>query len=298
VSTRATARHRSDAPASTPLTVLAESVTGGLQLVTTVSGRNGAALAVTTGLMATMGLPATSADTTSGPDRAVTTGVALGQNLPADLATGQVTAAKTARVRFERRAFVVALPDDPRSANVQGTADAAADVARTSRSLARAAYQEQQARSTPRSTPRSAPASAPRSKAKPQAQPERPSSGVSGASCSISRSIESHLASNARSVYRAVCAAFRGSVSAFGGYRAGDPGDHGSGRAVDIMVSGEPGHAIARYVQAHARELHVTYVIYQQRIWLAGHPTSQWRLMEDRGSRTANHYDHVHVSVS
>ena len=87
-------------------------------------------------------------------------------------------------------------------------------------------------------------------------------------------------------------------MSSFGGYRAGDPGDHGSGRAVDIMVSGQPGWDIAHYVQAHARELHVTYVIYQQKIWLAGHPTSQWRLMEDRGSRTANHYDHVHVSVS
>ena len=101
-----------------------------------------------------------------------------------------------------------------------------------------------------------------------------------------------------RQVYRAVCAAFRGSVSAFGGYRPGDPGDHGSGRAVDIMVSGQPGVNIARYLQAHARELHVKYVIYQQRIRLAGRPTSQWRLMEDRGSRTQNHYDHVHVSVS
>jgi hypothetical protein len=231
----------------------------------------------------------------------VTASVALAQqDLSADLATGQVSAAATARVRFERRAFVAALPDGNRSAGGQETAHAAADIARTSRSLARAAYKEQQARSTPRSTPTSTPTSTPKptpqSKAKPQ--PKRVSSGVSGARCSISPSIESHLTSNARSVYRAVCAAFGGSVSAFGGYRAGDPGDHGSGRAVDIMVSGQPGLDIARYVQAHARELHVKYVIYQQRIWLAGHPTSQWRLMEDRGSRTQNHYDHVHVSVS
>ena len=133
---------------------------------------------------------------------------------------------------------------------------------------------------------------------KPKRQPERAAPGVSGASCSISPDIESHLTSNARSVYRAVCAAFGGSVSSFGGYRAGDDGDHGSGRAVDIMVSGEPGRKIARYVQAHARALKVSYVIYEQRIWLAGKPTSQWKAMEDRGSRTANHYDHVHVSVS
>ncbi len=129
-------------------------------------------------------------------------------------------------------------------------------------------------------------------------KPKSASPGVSDAPCSISSSIESHLTSNARSVYSAVCAAFGDSVSSFGGYRAGDGGDHGSGRAVDIMVSGEPGWDIARYVQAHARDLGVSYVIYRQQIWLVGNPTSQWRAMEDRGSTTANHYDHVHVSVS
>jgi uncharacterized protein YraI len=138
----------------------------------------------------------------------------------------------------------------------------------------------------------------PKPKPTPAPQPKRVSPGVSNASCPISPSIESHLTSNARSVYRAVCAAFGHTVSAFGGYRPGDPGDHGSGRAVDIMVSGQPGWDIVHYVQAHARQLHVTYVIYQQQIWLAGNPTSQWKRMEDRGSRTANHYDHVHVSVS
>ena len=136
------------------------------------------------------------------------------------------------------------------------------------------------------------------SKSKPKPQPKSGSPGVSDASCPISSGIESYLTSNARSVYRAVCAAYGASVSSFGGYRAGDGGDHGSGRAVDIMVSGEPGWDIARYVQAHSRELGVTYVIYEQQIWLAGYPTSQWKTMEDRGSRTANHYDHVHVSVS
>ena len=270
--------------------MLAESVTGSLQLVSAVSGRHGAAFAVTTGLLATMGLPAAGADGTSGRDGTVTPGIGLAQNLSADLATGQVSAAKTAHVRFEHPAFVVTLPDGHRSGD--DAARAAADIARTSRSMARAAYNEQKARSQPNAQPKPQP--------KPQAKPQlkRGPTGVSGASCSISSSIESHLTSNARSVYRAVCAAFGHTVSAFGGYRPGSPGDHGSGRAVDIMVSGAPGLEIARYVQAHARELHVTYVIYQQKIWLAGHPTSQWRHMEDRGSRTANHYDHVHVSVS
>jgi hypothetical protein len=144
--------------------------------------------------------------------------------------------------------------------------------------------------------PSPAPAVVGQSASKPQPKPVAP--GVSNAPCPISSGLEVHLTSNARAVYRAVCAAYGSSVSSFGGYRAGDPGDHGSGRAVDIMVSGAPGLQIARYVQAHAKALGVTYVIYQQKIWLAGDPISQWKLMEDRGSITANHYDHVHVSVS
>ena len=138
------------------------------------------------------------------------------------------------------------------------------------------------------------------SKTKPVARTAGASSsgGLSYAPCSKSQSIEVHLQPNARKVYRAVCAAYGSSVSSFGGYRPGDPRDHGTGHAVDIMVSGDPGKVIANFVQAHARELGVTYVIYQQRIWLAGDPLSQWKLMEDRGSVTANHYDHVHVSVS
>ena len=37
------------------------------------------------------------------------------------------------------------------------------------------------------------------------------------------------------------------------------------------------------------------YVIWEQRYW---EPGSSWELMEDRGSITANHYDHVHVTVN
>jgi uncharacterized protein YraI len=134
------------------------------------------------------------------------------------------------------------------------------------------------------------------SKSKPTAA-VRTVSGVSNAPCSISSSIEVHLKPNARAVYRAVCAAYGSKVKSFGGYRAGDDGDHGTGRAVDIMVSGQPGTEIARYVQTHAKALGVTYVIYQQRIWMAGDPAGRWKFMADRGGATANHYDHVHVSV-
>ncbi|WP_427385051.1 hypothetical protein [Janibacter sp. G56] len=102
------------------------------------------------------------------------------------------------------------------------------------------------------------------------------------------------LGPNASLVYAAVKNNFP-QISTIGGYRAGDGGDHGSGRAVDIMVTGSLGDSIAAYMQAHAGELNIAYVIWQQRIWFPG---GGWSPMEDRGSATANHYDHVHVSVS
>jgi uncharacterized protein YraI len=120
---------------------------------------------------------------------------------------------------------------------------------------------------------------------------------TSDAPCSIDSHIEPSLTAEARAVYRAVCAAYGGSVSGFGGYRPGDDGDHGSGRAVDVMVSGEAGWEIARYLQPRAGELGITYIIYEQRIWEAGNSAGAWEWMSDRGSATANHYDHVHVSV-
>ncbi len=103
------------------------------------------------------------------------------------------------------------------------------------------------------------------------------------------------LRPNAARVYSAVRTAF--GITTIGGYRPGDSGDHGTGHAVDIMITGRAqGDAVAAFVEAHAAEFHVTYVIWRQRIWFPG--TATWRLMEDRGSATANHLDHVHVSVS
>ena len=63
------------------------------------------------------------------------------------------------------------------------------------------------------------------------------------------------------------------------------------------MSSGSLGYAIADYVRAHAGELGVSYVIFAQRIWTVERGGEGWRYMSDRGSTTANHYDHVHVSV-
>ena len=53
--------------------------------------------------------------------------------------------------------------------------------------------------------------------------------------------------------------------------------------------------AIASFVQSHSGEFDVQYVIWRQRYWVPG---GSWDPMEDRGSATANHYDHVHVTVN
>ena len=55
---------------------------------------------------------------------------------------------------------------------------------------------------------------------------------------------------------------------------------------------------IAAFLQAHASELDLYDIIWQQHIWTPERSSEGWRSMSDRGSETANHYDHVHVSVN
>ena len=89
-------------------------------------------------------------------------------------------------------------------------------------------------------------------------------------------------------------------IRSIGGYRAGpDAEDHELGLGLDFMVNADAagGRALAQFVQAHASELGVRYVIWQQHIWNVDRPAEGWRLMEDRGSPTQNHMDHVHVSL-
>jgi hypothetical protein len=125
--------------------------------------------------------------------------------------------------------------------------------------------------------------------------PPPSSGGLSSAPCPSGSSVESGLTSNAVKVHRAVCAAFP-SVSSYGGVGRG--GEHAAGRALDIMVSGSGlGDSIAAYVRSRASALGVSEVIWSQRIWTVQRSSEGWRSMEDRGSATANHYDHVHVTV-
>lgn len=119
---------------------------------------------------------------------------------------------------------------------------------------------------------------------------------VSGAPCGVSASIESGLTPNAISAYRAVCANFP-QVKSYGG-RRNDPGsDHNSGQAVDVMIRGQVGDEITAFLIKNRNELNIKYVIWEQKFF-ASYTGWTGRPMENRGSDTANHYDHVHISVN
>jgi hypothetical protein len=107
--------------------------------------------------------------------------------------------------------------------------------------------------------------------------------------------VEHGLTAGAVRLYRSVCHAFP-QVTSYGGWDG--HGEHSSGKALDIMTSDvQLGNAIAAFLQAHASELDIFDVIYRQRIWTSQRAGDGWRSMPDRGSATANHFDHVHVSV-
>jgi hypothetical protein len=118
--------------------------------------------------------------------------------------------------------------------------------------------------------------------------------GLSTAPCPDGSSIEAGLTSNAVAAYRAVCNAFP-SLTSYGGREP--RGEHFDGRAIDFMTSSSLGNAIAEYLRANAGTLNVRNIIWAQRIWSSERASEGWRPMSDRGSATANHYDHVHVSV-
>ena len=108
--------------------------------------------------------------------------------------------------------------------------------------------------------------------------------------CSCARG----LTQNAMKVLAAVKASFPG-MNNIGGVRPDSLPDHPSGRALDFMTTDKGyGDAISNMLISRAGELNIKYIIWYQRIW---EPGKGWRGMANRGSATANHMDHVHVSV-
>lgn len=109
----------------------------------------------------------------------------------------------------------------------------------------------------------------------------------------------SHLTPLAEQLNRIVSAQFPqiGQTGGIGGWRANDPfPDHPSGRALDIMVGNNRalGEQINQFLQANAAQLGIQYTLWQQQTW---NPGQGPKPMEDRGSPTANHMDHVHAYV-
>ena len=137
----------------------------------------------------------------------------------------------------------------------------------------------------------------PKPKPKPSATADAKSSTASSSARSYSTSITAKCSSiglnrDAARLCSAVQSAF--GLTNIGGYRP-NGGEHSTGQAVDFMISSQSqGDAIAAFVQNHVSEFNVQYIIWRQRYW---EPGSSWDLMEDRGSITQNHYDHVHVTV-
>jgi len=114
-----------------------------------------------------------------------------------------------------------------------------------------------------------------------------------GGACSNGSSIDAGRAS-LYSIHDVVCANWP-QVTSYGTWR-GD-GEHGQGRAIDIMITGETGWAVADFLRANYSALGIEYIIFSQNIWSVERGGEGWRGMSDRGSTTANHYDHVHVTV-
>ncbi|MDN5996799.1 SH3 domain-containing protein [Acidipropionibacterium jensenii] len=86
------------------------------------------------------------------------------------------------------------------------------------------------------------------------------------------------------------------------GIRADSMADHPSGHAVDLMLprgsrDAGLGQQIAAYFRAHAQELGVQYIMYNKQIWNISRDSEGWRAVADRGSETANHMDHVHITT-
>jgi hypothetical protein len=114
------------------------------------------------------------------------------------------------------------------------------------------------------------------------------------AGCTNGTSVASGVSPNIVTIHQAVCAAFP-EITTYGTFRS--DGEHAQGLAVDIMVSGDRGWQVAEFIRNNYSQFGVSYLIYSQQIWSVDRSGEGWRGMEDRGSTTANHYDHVHVTV-
>jgi uncharacterized protein YgiM (DUF1202 family) len=117
------------------------------------------------------------------------------------------------------------------------------------------------------------------------------------------RAVERGLKPNAIKVHRAARAKFP-QITTYYTLRAGVFTDHSTGRALDLMIpnyksaSGKAlGYKVAAWAKANAKPLGINYVIWNQHIWNITRDSEGWRYMADRGGDSANHKNHVHITV-
>jgi uncharacterized protein YgiM (DUF1202 family) len=117
------------------------------------------------------------------------------------------------------------------------------------------------------------------------------------------RTVERGLQPNAITVHRAARAKFP-QITTYYTLRAGVFTDHSTGRALDLMIpnyrstSGKAlGYTVSRWAKANAKSLGINYVIWNQHIWNVQRDSEGWRYMADRGGDSANHKNHVHITV-
>ncbi len=118
-----------------------------------------------------------------------------------------------------------------------------------------------------------------------------------------SYAVEQGLTANAIAVHRAGLSAWPQIVTYYG-YRNDPSSDHYSGKALDLMIpkyttsDGKAlGQKVADWAVANQPRLNIQYVIWNQEIWNVSRASEGWRPMADRGSDSANHKNHVHISV-
>ena len=111
-----------------------------------------------------------------------------------------------------------------------------------------------------------------------------------------------HLQPQAEAFRQEIAAKF--GITNIGGYREGDPEDHGKGLAVDVMVptNSELGDQVAQYAIDNMDRAGISYIIWKQQFYMPVNniygPANTWNQMPDRGGDTANHNDPVHISFN
>ena len=215
------------------------------------------------------------------------------QEAPAEAPVVEVPAAETPAQP--------AVPETPNygapAVNVEVQNQEVAPAAPQSAPAAEAAPAEAPAE-TPASAPE-APAAQPavETAAAPEVQPvaSTPTSG-------ITIPTDPNLQPQAEAFRQEIAAKF--GITNIGGYREGDPEDHGKGLAVDVMVptNSELGDQVAQYAIDNMDRAGISYIIWKQQFYMPVNniygPANTWNQMPDRGGDTANHNDHVHISFN